>query len=575
MAQSSTAAAAAGALYSVLLRILSFSLSQLTIRFVDPTTLGKASIRLELICSTTVLFLGREGFRLSLMRVADSANDDNKHLKSSRVNNVAWLSVPTSLFLTLIALGFHMHTYRGQVSAGEKDELDDYRLAGILYCVATAIEIISEPCMIVCLRTIDVKTRAKAEAFASIGKAMSCVLLLSFHDRKHHASSFGLAQCVYAIILTIVLYVEKRGCLEWPVMIGSGPMSLFTKIKTSFDLSVLRLSILFSTQSIFKHVLTEGDRIVLTALVGTYDSGVYAMASSYGGMASRLIFQPLEENGRLLFSNQHASIIQAKEEKREVGQLVDNLEWTYCVLVKFVLYIGFIFAVFGSNYTSVLLRLLAGERWGSNKEASTALSAFCIYTALMALNGMTEAFVYGVAESGLEVGSLAVAHGLIGIVFYVTAPLLVYNGSDYGIGGTVGLVMANGLCMALRSIYSLHFASSHFAKYRNSMKESNESTRVGKRLPALDFMRKLLPRTPILVVFIVSYNLMNRSRIWFCNEGRIAHPPLLSTEIASHIGVGITCFIVTGTLVYFLEKDFGRSLRAMVSRSSGDKAKVE
>ena len=68
------------------------------------------------------------------------------------------------------------------------------------------------------------------------------------------------------------------------------------------------------------------------------------MASSYGGMASRLLFQPLEENGRLLFSNKHAFIVKAKEEKKEIGNLVDDLEWAYCTLVKFVLYIGLIFA---------------------------------------------------------------------------------------------------------------------------------------------------------------------------------------------------------------------------------------
>ncbi len=64
----------------------------------------------------------------------------------------------------------------------------------------------------------------------------------------------------------------------------------------------------------------------------------------------------------------------------------------------------------------------------------------------MALNGMTEAFVYGVAESGRDVGSLAVAHGVVGGVFYVAAPLLVLHRN--GIGGTGGLIAANGLCMA-------------------------------------------------------------------------------------------------------------------------------
>ena len=535
---------ASGVLYSFLLRILSFALSQLTIRFVDPTTLGKASIRLELICSTTVLFLGREGFRVGLMRFASGNGNGNKNenenyvkdLKAKRVNNVAWLSVPVSIVFTLLALSFHLHTYRDQVSSEDQDELDDYKLAGILYCIASAIEITSEPCMIQCLRTMDVKARAKAEAFASIGKAFCCVFLLTFGERKYNAASFGLAQCVYASIVSAVLYKEKLQSIEWP------------SFKLNFDFGVLKLCVMFCLQSIFKHLLTDGDRIVLSAIVGAYDSGVYAMASAYGGMASRLIFQPLEENGRMLFSNKHAHVMRAKEEKKENAyKLVESLENTYCILIKFVLYIGLVFATFGSNYTAVLLRVLAGEQWGSNVQAVEALSAFCIYTALMSLNGMTEAFVYGVAESGFEVGSLAIAHGLVGFVFYVAAPLLVTHG-----GGTVGLIIANGLCMVLRSAYSLHFALSYFENDKNR----------GTSYTRSKFFQKLFPKPSILAVFVSVYIVMRYSRDYFLAEVQMA---LLSIETASHIGIGLGCLVIVAVFVIAFERDFGRSLQVMVS----------
>ncbi len=575
MAENSTVSAATGALYSFLLRILSFTLSQLTIRFVDPVTLGKASVRLELICSTTVLFLGREGIRLALLRVADgnpsniigkdgesSKNDERSRLV--RVNNVMWLSVPISLFLTGVALAFHLYTYREQVSASQ-DEIDDYRMAGILYCFATAIEILSEPCMIACLRTMDVKTRAKAEAFASLGKALSCVLLLSSVKGENHAASFGFSQCIYALILTTALYVEKWNNLQLPSWIATSTQhgSVLSKLKLNFDMPTVRLSGMFSTQSIFKHLLTEGDRIVLTTLVGSYDSGVYAMASSYGGMASRLLFQPLEENGRLLFSNKHAFIMKTRQDKKDVNILLEDLEWTYCTVVKLSVYIGLVFAAFAYNYTSILLRLLAGARWGSNAEAAVALSAFCVYTALMALNGMTEAFLYGVAESGQEVGSLALAHGFVGFVFYIVAPFLVLQ-DMFGLGGTVGLVTANGLCMALRSMYSLHFAHTYFSRYRDHQSKWSR----------LQFMEMLLPKIPVIFSFLASFLITNQSRLFFI-EGRQAQ--LLSLDTMCHLGIGIACFIVTSFLIYKLERDFGNSLASMVSkrRSKGIKPKSD
>mmetsp|Transcript_12180 Transcript_12180/g.22824 ORF Transcript_12180/g.22824 Transcript_12180/m.22824 type:complete len:557 (+) Transcript_12180:105-1775(+) len=545
MNDAKTGKAAAGFLYSFLLRILSFALSQMTIRLVDPTSLGKASIRLELICNTTVLFLGREGFRLGLMKVAYSRRNGD-HRKVQRINNVAWLCIPVSLCFALIALTFHLHTYQRQISSDDDEEIRDYKWGGVLYFVASVLEVISEPCVIECLRTMDMKTRAKAEALASIGRAYVSILLLSFGGKKYNAATIGLAQCVYAIIMSGTLYVSKWNSLMWP------------RFTFAFDHSVLWLCTVFSLQSIFKHLLTDGDRIVLSAIAGAYDSGVYAIASAYCGMACRILFQPLEENGRILFSNSHSSIARVKLERNEVDikKLINDLRKTYCVLIKLVVYIGLLFAIFGTNYTSILLKVMAGGQWGSNPDAAAALSAFCIYTAIMALNGMTEAFVYGVAETGKEIGSLTVAHAVFGFVFYLIAPVLVVHGKRYGIGGTVGLVIANGICMMLRSCFSLHFAFSYFH-------HGSAQTKATKMKNLVRFVADVLPRKLILVLFLLSFIIMNYSKSIWMESGNHS---LTSMATIQHLALGIMCFAMTGCLVYVLEKDFGRSLYAMISQ---------
>ncbi len=115
---------------------------------------------------------------------------------------------------------------------------------------------------------------------------------------------------------------------------------------------------------------------------------MYALASSYGGLAARLLLQPMEENARLFFSRQGALIehttttchsiqggdrdIQKMESTRDIRI---HLEETYIFLVRAVFYTGLLFAAIASNYSSILLLLLAGNRWGSNHEASAALSA--------------------------------------------------------------------------------------------------------------------------------------------------------------------------------------------------------
>jgi len=139
---------------------------------------------------------------LALLRIAGDSNDfkedgTKKRSKKDLVNNVAWLSVPTGLFLTVLALAVHLHSYQNQV---DEDELRDYKIAGILYCLATAIEVVSEPYTICCLRTLDFTTRAKAEGVASIGKTLSCAALLFCIENDYHSMSMILPGPIIVLV---------------------------------------------------------------------------------------------------------------------------------------------------------------------------------------------------------------------------------------------------------------------------------------------------------------------------------------------------------------------------------------
>lgn len=130
-------------------------------------------------------------------------------------------------------------------------------------------------------------------------------------------------------------------------------------------------------------------------------------------------------------------------------------------LVKLVVLVGLVFAAFGFNYTRVLLRLLLpGKRWeggASSEDASRVLSWYCLYVLLLAVNGMTEAFVYAVAAHK-EVGALSLSAGASFLVFAgATLPLMRRL-------GTVGLVLANSLGMAARVLFSLGFIRRFFAR---------------------------------------------------------------------------------------------------------------
>jgi oligosaccharide translocation protein RFT1 len=258
-------------------------------------------------------------------------------------------------------------------------------------------------------------------------------------------------------------------------------------------------------------------------------------------MAARILLQPLEENARLLWSR-----LAGSNKRRE-------LEESYVVLVKLVLYIGLIFSCVAVNYTNLVLSILAGRKWAGNEEAASVLSAFCVYTGFLACNGMTEAFVYGVATTGVDVGRLGVTHAATGGIFAVSAYFLV---PEYG---SVGLVAANCIAMSVRSMYSIHFASKYF--------ESTES-QASSTASVRNLLRKLLPH-PISLLFFMGALFSTRWTLGRLQELNL-HQVLDYRNkewlylTGQHLAMGITLVIGNVTLAIALEQDFIRSLRSMV-----------
>ena len=336
--------AARGTLLSIALRLLSFLLSQLTVRFVSAATLGKASVPLELLLSTA-LFVGREGFRLALTKEiggdGDDARDgdvdrrdvddargeetDSNKWKDQQIANVSWLSVPVGAVLSLLALSMHLRGCgKDDVDSDQEPyySLWDYKLAGILYCLASFVESLSEPLVIRCLQQMDVATKAKAEGVALVAKSLSCfgclyfsscgwyvrIVILMMGDGSSGTrggsstgnfavTAFGISQLVYASVFTSIMYRKARsskGGIRWPKNIkasksnpyrekdGRHPSQYPTRHQ-NFHWHTLHLVLIFTLQGLFKHALTEADKFVLSGSAGSYDQGVYALAASYGG----------------------------------------------------------------------------------------------------------------------------------------------------------------------------------------------------------------------------------------------------------------------------------------------------
>ncbi|CAB9503941.1 Protein RFT1 homolog [Seminavis robusta] len=524
---SSIRKAASGTVWSIAVKLLSFLCTQVSFRLLGDNiaALGQAAIQLELLL-TTVLFVSREGFRLSLTKT--TAENDTW--------NVAWLSIPVSTAAALLAFVWHMQTETAQLD-------QDYQWGGILYCIGAWMEGLAEPAALHCLRQLQVATRVSAEGMASLFKTFATVMALQLAP-QWPICCFGVAQVVYGTVYAAFMYRKT-----WFQLV------LFD-VSQGLDGTTCYMTLLFTVQGLFKHFLTEADRIVLSTLAGSYDQGIYAMASAYGGLAARFLLQPMEEVARLLWSRVSSSSTQNNNDNNNNYRRL--LQQSYVVLVKLVLYIGLVFCCLATNYTSVLLNVLAGRKWGSIPEAATVLSAFCIYTAFMAWNGMTEAFVFGVASSGGDIGRLGVMHSVVGVIFAVIAPMFVSRFD------TVGVVAANCVCMALRSLYSMVFAAKYFAQeqHNNGGGEENTTT-TGKMFQTL--VRQMSPHPVVLVCFAVSALGSHQSLQWLESHTEVPTGSKAWFLLAArHVILGGMCFVGICAVAFPLEKEFRQSIRQLL-----------
>jgi len=123
------------------------------------------------------------------------------------------------------------------------------------------------------------------------------------------------------------------------------------------------------------------------------------------------------------------------------------------VLVQYMsgmLGIGVCAIIFSQLCSSQFILLLYSEVWATPSTAKF-MRAYCVYLMFMAMNGMAEAFAYGLANQ--TVLNKLQAMLVFNSVLYVGA-VVVFSGT-YGI---IGLTYANCLNMGIRSIMSLKFS---------------------------------------------------------------------------------------------------------------------
>ncbi|ELR07314.1 hypothetical protein GMDG_02494 [Pseudogymnoascus destructans 20631-21] len=482
MQQSLLEKSAHGATFLIALQIgsraLTFAANQILLRFISPDLLG-ISTQFE-VYLISVLFFARESLRVAIQRQsevsegpgeADKSTQDREKSEQKRklaiektqaLVNLAYVSIFLGIFF---AWGLAWAYIRSLRSNPKVLGTLYFKETLQLYAIAAVFELLAEPCFVVVQQKSEYKTRAFAE---SIGALLRCVVTCA---SIVFASKTGLDLGVFPFALGQWTYgLSILLCYLWRVSAISAadnfsllarpiaPSSNETYIMSYFSKPLVTLGASLFVQGVVKHILTEGDVLLISYLASLSAQGIYALASNYGGLVARMVFQPIEESSR----NYFGKLLYSSNGQRSSGTISSARDDLHKLLRIYTL-MSISAMTVGPTMAPLLLKFVVGSRWASSG-AGDVLSKYCYYIPLLAYNGVLEAFVSVVAtESQLNRQSLwmlafSVGFASTGYVFLRLVDL-----------GAIGLVYANMANMVFRILWSYNFINNFFRRHNSQL----------------------------------------------------------------------------------------------------------
>jgi oligosaccharide translocation protein RFT1 len=222
-------------------------------------------------------------------------------------------------------------------------------------------------------------------------------------------------------------------------------------------------------QAAVKHILTQGDTFILAMFSTLSDQGLYGLASNYGGLIARMVFQPIEESSRNVFGKLLATTHETSKPSPE--SVTTALNYLYDILRLYSLLSVFACSL-GPTIFPQVFRLLIGSRWASTN-IDGVLSTYCYYIPVLAFNGISEAFVSSVASNSvLQSQSMMMTLFTLGFAGAAFVFLRVLE------WGAEGLVWANIVNMVLRTLWSTGFIRSYY-------REMGDEFAISRILPSV------------------------------------------------------------------------------------------
>ncbi|WFD35507.1 Oligosaccharide translocation protein rft1 [Malassezia cuniculi] len=364
-------------------RLVTFVLNQLLVRSTLPAVYGAANVQLELVLSV-VVFTARDSIRSVALRKPRQTHD----LVLAAVPAGALAAACTSVWYLRALVPPELAAYGPTlaVSVG-------------LYYVGAVFELAAEPFLLTLVgRDSFVGVRVAMEAAGVLGRACAtAVLLTSFGlaaltrffgawgmqgtPAALSLAAYGVGKAVYGLAMCAAAFVGAARS----VGVRSALHAYVPQWRVDGETRSLASYTLL--QSLTKQTLAEGDKLAVAQLAPLSEQGGYALASNYGSLVARILFQPVEESARLFFAG--------------APRVADSAQLLHNLLRGHVLF-ALALLTFGPPLSHVALIVLAGQAWafgadGAPSAASRILARYCYYLPVMGINGVVEAYMQSVA----------------------------------------------------------------------------------------------------------------------------------------------------------------------------------
>ncbi|CCC68644.1 hypothetical protein NCAS_0B05600 [Naumovozyma castellii] len=463
-------------------KAITFFLNSILVRFLSPRIFGITAF-LEFILGT-VLFFSREAVRLSTLRIDDNNEDEDEEKQKSNVlqtlANFAYIPLCIGIPLSIVLTTWQYRNINAYFVT-----LPFFTWSILLIWCSIIIELLSEPFFIVNQFLLNYSTRSSFESAAvAIGCIVNFIVVISFEnnwiDFSKLASissviddemlregvailAFSLGKFAHSLtLLTCYFYDYLRNFkgqkksfnikltkIKSRNYIGEHSSSKTINKPYYFQSDILAHFKKVYFQLCFKHLLTEGDKLIINSLCTVEEQGIYSLLSNYGSLVTRLLFAPIEESLRLFLAR---LLCNSNTNRRNLKLSMDVL----INLTKFYLYLSLLIVIFGPVNSSFLLQFVIGSKWSTTSVLDT-IRVYCFYIPFLSLNGIFEAFFQSTAT-----GDQILKHSYFMMVFSGVFLLNCWCLIEYLKLSINGLIIGNIINMILRITYCGRFISKFY-----------------------------------------------------------------------------------------------------------------